>query len=134
MNKHAVYHSESIICNCGNEINITSLISDMEFDAMHYGGFCTNNETLECDQCDREHKIELEVSVEIDINCKKIETTLPITNYKDKENNLIPSSFFNNLAIGSKTPNLNDGSYVLEDKELIFEVENEEIVMFLQRK
>lgn len=129
----AEFVSKGINCNCGQYIDISDLIRDLEVDAISMN-CATGEETYKCTQCEREHTVSLDVEMEVYVNCSSIITTNPKTEHRDKNRKSIPSSFFEELIVGDKVPNLHDGQYSVEQLDMIFYVENGEVTNIFSLK
>lgn len=114
--------NELIYCECGKTINVGSFISDIASDARHFGGDDQGEDTFVCESCEREHKLSIEVTVEVSVESSELETINPYTEYQDKDGNILKASFFENLKIGDETPELEDGQYKVEDIGSIIEI------------
>lgn len=125
---------DAIHCECGWIISVSSLVDDVSSDANTLGGSEQGEDTFVCAVCEREHKLFIEVQVEISVESSELTTFNPYTGYHDKDRNELKYVYFENLRIGDKTPNLDDGQYAIEKLELIYTIQNGEITNIFSSK
>lgn len=115
--------NERLYCTCGTHTDLENMVNNMDLD-IDFNTSTSIDEEIECQNCGRLFNVELhgEVTVDIDGFTEELKTIF----YKDADNQDIPSSYFNDLMIGSKTDNLIDNEYII--RGLIYDVVNNEII------
>lgn len=119
---YSYFMNELIYCECGKTINVGSFVSDVANDARHFGGDDCGEDTFICESCEREHKLTIEVSVEVSVDSSKLETVNPYTDYIDTDGKILKRTFFENLRIGDEVTRLEDGQYVIEEIGYIIDI------------
>lgn len=119
----AVFINGVFFCVCGKRKSFKEDIQEYCLDGSSESDEHELQTTITCDTCTRQYELKIEATTTIQVEVEGYEITdLSGEVYFDKENEVIPTTFFDDLTIGADTSTLNDGEYKMNGK--IYQIEN----------